>query len=239
MTGTGESTFLPIRPKGFRSMKRFFPRLVLASVSPRRRELLGSLGVAFDVVPSGVDESLLSASDSVAFARRAAREKCQEVAARVEPDTVVLAADTVVHYHDAAGRDITLGKPTDPEDAVRMLQTLSGREHEVTTGVAVRLAGGSIVVESATTGVRFRALSDREIEEYVATGEPLDKAGAYGIQGGAGRFVEEVRGDLQNVIGLPVRLVAGLLSVDFPDLVLPRGSFPHSAEGLSPLVQER
>ncbi len=220
-------------------MKRLFPRLVLASVSPRRLELLDLLGVPFDVVPSGVDESLLVAPDSVAFARLAAREKCQEVAARVEPDTVVLAADTVVHYHDATGRDITLGKPANPEDAVRMLRTLSGREHEVTTGVAVRLAGGSIVVESATTGVRFRVLNDREIEEYVATGEPLDKAGAYGIQGGAGRFVEEVRGDLQNVIGLPVRLVAGLLSVDFPGLVSPGGPASQQVGSVLPSFQNR
>ncbi len=211
-------------------MKLSLPRLVLASVSPRRRELLGLLGVAFEVAPSRVDESLLVASDSVAFARLAAREKCREVAERVEPDTVVLAADTVVHYHDGNGRDVTLGKPAGPGEAVRMLQTLSGREHEVTTGVAVRLAGGSIVVESATTEVRFRPLSEEEIEAYVATGEPLDKAGAYGIQGGAGRFVEEVRGDLQNVIGLPLRLVADLLSVDFPDLAFP-GATPFSQTG--------
>jgi septum formation protein len=211
-------------------MKLSPPRLVLASVSPRRRELLGLLGVTFDVVPSRVDESLLVAPDSVAFARLAAREKCHDVAARVEPDIVVLAADTVVHYHDTAGRDMTLGKPAGPGEAVRMLQTLSGREHEVTTGVAVRLAGGSVVIESATTAVRFRALSNLEIEEYVATGEPLDKAGAYGIQGGAGRFVEEVRGDLQNVIGLPVRLVADLLSVDFPDLTFP-GAAAHTQTG--------
>jgi predicted house-cleaning NTP pyrophosphatase (Maf/HAM1 superfamily) len=102
-----------------------------------------------------------------------------------------------------------------------MLTILSGRSHEVTTGVAVRLAGGSVVVESVTTEVRFRILNAQEIESYVATGEPLDKAGAYGIQGGARQFVEEVRGDLQNVIGLPVSLVANLLSVDFPDLIVP------------------
>ncbi len=138
------------------------PALALASISPRRRTLLDMLGEPFTVEPSGVDETLLSAPTPPEFARLAARAKCLDVAARLDDNTVVIGADTVVHFDDTL-----LGKPADPDDAARMLRALGGRTHWVTTGVAVRRPGDTLRVESETTGVRFRPLSTQEIADYV------------------------------------------------------------------------
>jgi septum formation protein len=174
--------------------------LVLASGSPRRRELLAQLGVTFAVVVPDVDESPLPGERPVGLVRRLAAAK----AVAVEGDPV-LAADTVV---DVDGE--ILGKPVDADDARRMLRRLSGRSHRVHTGVAVR-SGARLELEVATTIVTFVPLQSAVIEWYVRTGEPLDKAGAYAFQGGAGRFVTELDGDADTVIGLPLALLERLL----------------------------
>lgn len=181
------------------------PRLVLASQSPRRRELLAQLGLAVEVRPAHADEAVLPGEAPRAYVLRVAREKARAVAGEV-----ILAADTAVVL---AGE--VLGKPCDPEDARRMLRALSGTRHEVLTGVCVRRASGALGVELdavVSTEVAFATLSERAIEWYVATGEPLDKAGAYAIQGAGGAFVAEVRGSVSNVVGLPLLETAELLA---------------------------
>jgi septum formation protein len=189
-------------------------RILLASQSPRRAELLRRAGIPFDPGPApGVDETPPPGLDPPAVARALAEKKARHVA-RDLPDRVVLAADTVVHVDGEV-----LGKPHDAADAARMLRALSGRRHRVATGVAVvhrgRLESG---VETAT--VVFRALSPEEVEAYVAGGEPMDKAGAYALQGGAARFVTSLEGAEDAVVGLPIRLVRDLLG----RLGLPSGS---------------
>lgn len=182
-------------------------RLVLASASPRRLELLRQIGLDPLVDPSTVDEILPEGVDAATAARRLAEAKGREVATRHDPaTTVVLAADTVVCVGTAV-----LGKPADEDDAVRMLRALSGATHEVHTGLWVRGPHGE-VADTATTHVRFRRLADEEIRAYVDTGEALDKAGAYGIQGRAASFVEHVDGEYSNVVGLPLGLVTRLLA---------------------------
>ena len=176
--------------------------VVLASASPRRRDLLASLGLrpGDDLVidPADTDESWESGEDPVAYVRRIAHDKASTVARR-HPGRVVLAADTTV---DLDGR--ILAKPVDAEDAVVMLTRLAGRAHLAHTAVAVVDRDGSCRVEVVTTTVRFRDLEADEIAWYVATGEPLDKAGAYAIQGGAAAFVTRVEGSVSNVVGLPL-----------------------------------
>jgi septum formation protein len=179
-------------------------RLILASASPRRMELLGDAGYAFDVVPAHVDESGLAGEPPPAYVLRVAALKARAVAARVS-DGIVLAADTIVVVDGEM-----LAKPVDDDDARRMLRLLSGRAHEVLTGVVVVRDGreSSAIV---ATRVRFRMLTPDEIDWYVASGEPRDKAGAYGVQGLASRFVEAVAGSYTNVVGLPVGAVRRLL----------------------------
>ncbi|HVN83972.1 MAG TPA: Maf family protein [Candidatus Binatia bacterium] len=175
------------------------PSLILASASPRRRELLSQLEIAFDVVPSEVPETPLVGEDADAFAARVAREKAQHVAAQ-RPGEWVLAADTVVVIDHAI-----LGKPVDRSDARGMLRRLSGRAHRVLTAVVLLGPDGGMVTDVAVaTTVRFRVVRDDEIEAYLDTGEPFDKAGAYGVQGGGARFVESVEGSYSNVVGLPL-----------------------------------
>jgi septum formation protein len=174
--------------------------LVLASGSPRRRELLAHLGVPFTVVAADVDETPRPGEGPVELVRRLAAAK----AAAVDGDPV-LAADTVVELDGEI-----LGKPADAAAARRMLARLSGRSHHVHTGVALR-AGERLDVEVVTTAVTFAALTPEAIEWYVATGEPLDKAGAYAIQGAGGVFVESIHGSASNVVGLPLATVARLL----------------------------
>jgi septum formation protein len=182
-------------------------RVVLASASPRRRELLARLGLAFEVRPADVDETPRPGETPERLARRLALEKARAVVLDEPPGTRVIGADTVVAV---AGE--LLGKPADAAEARRMLARLSGREHEVWTGVAVLVADGQEQVDVGRTAVRFRPLGPDEIAAYVASGEPLDKAGGYAIQGGAAEFVESVDGDYDNVVGLPLALLAELLS---------------------------
>jgi septum formation protein len=179
-------------------------RLVLASASPRRAELLASAGFTFDVAPAAIDETPLAAEPPTDYALRVAREKAA-AAARRDPDAAVLAADTVV----VADGEI-LGKPRDGADASRMLKLLSGVEHQVQTATVLRVSGQeSSVVE--LTRVHFRPLTADEIAWYVATGEPEGKAGGYAIQGRGARFIDRIDGSWSNVVGLPVATVYRLL----------------------------
>ena len=179
------------------------PRLVLASASPRRRELLARLHAGFVVRAAEVDETPRAGEAPEAMVLRLALEKARAAA---REDEIVLGADTVV----AVDGEI-LGKPGDDATALAMLRRLSGRSHEVWTGVAL-VAAGRELVRACRTEVLFRRLGEQEMAAYVATGEPRDKAGAYGIQGGAAAFVERVEGDFTNVVGLPLPLVAELLA---------------------------
>jgi septum formation protein len=180
--------------------------VILASASPRRAALLTAAGIPFEALPVDIDETPRPGETPEAHVRRLAAEKARTAAPR-RPGATVLGADTVVVVE---GR--ILGKPRDLADAAAMLRLLSGRAHEVLTGVAVlEPAGSEMVVETARTGVWFCPLSDEDIAQYVATGEPMDKAGAYAIQGIASRFVERIDGSYSNVVGLPVALVDRLL----------------------------
>ena len=185
--------------------------LVLASASPRRRELLTQAGFSFEVRPAHIPEDPKEGEDPIAYVTRLAREKAEvvyrELAANeaASDDLVVLGADTTVTLDNHI-----LGKPEDAADAVRMLRMLSGRSHHVITGVAVVSAGGAEIA-AEVTAVRFLTLTDDEIDAYVTTGEPMDKAGAYAIQGLAARWIPRVEGCYFNVVGLPLALVSTLL----------------------------
>ena len=182
--------------------------LILASASPRRREILSSLGVAIEVRPSRVDEDALQAEDHIEFVRAAARMKLQDVLGECQDEGVyVLAADTVVCVGDQR-----LGKPKDDADAVRMLELLVGRDHVVRTAVALgRVGAGELECCVVGTRVWFRPASRAEIQRYVAAGESADKAGAYGVQGLASGFVTRLEGSYTNVVGLPAAEVVRLL----------------------------
>jgi septum formation protein len=176
--------------------------IVLASASPRRQELLRNAGIRFTVQPADIDEKPLAGESAQACAERLAREKALAVS-RTRPNDVVLGADTVVVINDQM-----FGKPCDHDDAARMLRMLSGRLHTVITGVCLVAPGASEVrTTSGSTRVQMSEISDEEIREYVATGEPMDKAGAYAIQGIASRWIPRIEGDYSNVVGLPVALV--------------------------------
>jgi septum formation protein len=186
-------------------------RIVLASASPRRLELLGSLGLTVQVEPSGYAEPDDPAITPAQLAARHAAAKAAEVRARF-PDALIVAADTVV---DVEG--VALGKPADPADATRMLNLLSGRTHAVHTAYVLALPGtADLFAETSTTQVRFHELTADEIAEYVATGEPMDKAGAYGIQGRAAALVASIDGDFYTVMGFPLaRFVRALRRLGF------------------------
>jgi septum formation protein len=173
--------------------------LVLASQSPRRRELLGCAGIPFVVRPASVDEARIGEEDPGEHVCRLAREKAQSVVCGL--DEIVLGADTVVVIDGEV-----LGKPSDREHAARMLRQLSGRAHEVVTGICLRTSN-RLIVDKESTRVRFVRLPEEEIAAYVASGEPMDKAGAYAIQGRASRFVDRIEGCYFNVVGLPVSMV--------------------------------
>jgi nucleoside triphosphate pyrophosphatase len=182
-------------------------QFVLASASPRRRKLLRAAGFTFGVQASSAEPLPRRGEPPAAFARRAARSKALDVAASSKPGTLVLGADTVV----VAGAE-TLGKPRDRRDAARMLRKLSGRAHRVITGVClVRAPREVLALKHAATQVRFRKLSDAEIDGYIETREPLGKAGAYAIQERASKFVTGIEGCFFNVVGLPVALVYEML----------------------------
>jgi septum formation protein len=186
-------------------------RLILASASPRRRELLAQAGYTFEVHPAHVNEDLRPGEDAIAYVVRLAREKALFVFTEISskgsapPQVVVLGADTTVTLDSHI-----LAKPEDAADAARMLRMLSGRTHRVITGIALSTAKG-VEVAAEVTGVQFRTLSDAEIDAYVATGEHMDKAGAYGIQGLAAKWIPRVEGCYFNVVGLPLALVATML----------------------------
>jgi septum formation protein len=173
--------------------------LVLASQSPRRSELLRNAGIPFAVKVADVDETIRDGEVPEEYAQRVAEEKAMAVPAG--PADVVLGADTIVVIDGQI-----LGKPADGADAVRMLHLLQGRRHDVITGICVRRAN-RLVRDWAATKVWFTALSDEEIRAYAASGEPMDKAGAYAIQGLASKFIERIDGSYANVVGLPVALV--------------------------------
>jgi septum formation protein len=179
--------------------------LLLASASPRRAGLLTAAGFCFDAVPADVDEQVLPGEDPEAHVLRLARAKARAVRSAA-PDSVILGADTVVLVDGEI-----LGKPADDAQAASMLRRLSGRSHEVLTGVVVRRSSHERSGVERTS-VRFLPLSDREIAWYISTGEARDKAGAYGAQGLASRFVERIDGSYTNVVGLPVPLVCRLLT---------------------------
>ncbi|HWJ12845.1 MAG TPA: Maf family protein [Gemmatimonadaceae bacterium] len=181
------------------------PRVILASASPRRRELLRLIGVDHEVRPADIDESYLPGERPDAHAERLARGKAEAIASVAGADAVTIGSDTIV----VVDGDV-LGKPRDREHAGQMLRRLSGRSHVVMTGVAVSWCGKTLSgVEQVD--VTFRALSDDEIERYIDTGEPMDKAGAYGIQGFGATIVERVDGDYFAVMGLALNRLAGLL----------------------------
>lgn len=181
---------------------------MLASASPRRAALLREAGFGFVVDAADVDESLHAGEAPEQYVRRLAIEKARAVARR-HPGARVLGADTTVVVDGEV-----LGKPADAADAARMIARLAGRRHLVHTGVAIA-CDGDVTADVGTTAVWFAPLSAADIAAYVATGEPMDKAGAYGIQGAASRFVTRIEGALDTVIGLPVDLVRALLR-DFP-----------------------
>jgi len=173
--------------------------IVLASRSPRRAELLRSAGFDFIVRAADIDETPRPGEAALEVACRLAEEK--NFAVQAGPDEIILAADTVV----VLGSEI-MGKPADAAEARRMLTALSGRKHEVITAISLR-SGARIINDSESTSVWFSLLSEAEIESYVASGEPMDKAGSYGIQGLASRYIDRIDGSYTNVVGLPVAMV--------------------------------
>jgi septum formation protein len=185
--------------------------LILASASPRRRQLLAQAGFTFEVHPAHIPEDPRPSENPVEYVSRLAREKAQAIFARqilerpADKDLVILGADTTVSVDEEI-----LGKPEDDADAARMLRLLSGRSHHVITGVAV-VTAQSTDVAAEITMVQFLPISDAEIAAYIATGEPMDKAGAYGIQGRAARWIPRIEGCYFNVVGLPLALVSSKL----------------------------
>lgn len=180
-------------------------KLILASGSPRRKELLTAAGWPFEAITAGVDESLKPGEDPATYVQRLALSKAEAVATKLKHG-LVLGADTTVVVDNQI-----LGQPDDDRDARRMLQLLNNKWHEVLTGVAVVRVNGESRVAYETTRVRFAEMNENEINWYIATGEARGKAGAYGIQGAAGLFIKEIEGDYFNIVGLPIRLVYELI----------------------------
>lgn len=180
--------------------------LVLASASPRRREILERLGLEFEVLPTGTEEDGVACDDAARHAMMLAVRKADE-AHKARPGKTIIAADTIVVCDGAV-----LGKPADGADAEAMLRALSGRVHEVITGLAVLAPDGTRLVEAERTRVYFRALCEEDISRYIETEEPFGKAGAYAIQGFAAPFIERIEGCYFNVVGLPVSLLFKMLS---------------------------
>lgn len=185
--------------------------IILASQSPRRRELLSLFGLPFTICVADIDETMDPKKPAAEEVARVSR--CKALAVPRSEDAVVIAADTIVVCE---GR--VLGKPHSPEEAERMLQMLSGRDHQVMTGVTV-LRGDQERVFTEITDLHFRKLTEKEIVRYVKSGEPMDKAGAYGIQGGAALFCERISGDYYNVMGLPVCRLGQVLKELAPELM--------------------
>ena len=186
-------------------MKNF----ILASASPRRRELLGELGITPTVCPTDADETIEEKVAPHRFVEILSKRKADAYKGELSADDILIASDTVV----ALG-DVILGKPIDRKDAFDMLKSLSGKAHSVFTGITVKSADKCITTHDETK-VYFREMTDGEIWAYVDTGDPMDKAGSYGIQGEAGKFVSGIEGSLNNVIGLPTELLKEILTKDF------------------------
>lgn len=182
---------------------------ILASASPRRKELLGELGITPVVCPTDADETIEEKLTPDAFVKVLSKRKADAYTGELGEDDILIAADTVV----ALGDEI-LGKPTDPQNAFDMLKSLSGNSHNVYTGITVK-NNKKTVTACGETKVIFREMTDTEIWEYVNSGDPMDKAGAYGIQGEAGRFVSAIDGSLNNVIGLPTELLKEIFIKEF------------------------
>ena len=180
------------------------PKIILASASPRRAEILRTVGWPFETLAVNIDESRRENEDAAGYVQRLAREKA-EAAAQKTRDEIVVACDTTVVIDGHI-----LEKPVDDKDAKRMLRLLNNRWHQVLTGIALINAAHTTIAHELTE-VKFAAMSDEDIDWYVATGEPRDKAGAYAIQGLGARFIEEINGDYFNVVGLPVRLLYELI----------------------------
>lgn len=193
------------RRKCRKCQKWIIAMIILASSSPRRAELLRAAGIEFTVQVADIDESLLAGETPYEYVSRLAASKAGAVASTTGPGALVLGADTTVVIDD----EIAV-KPVDESDARRMLHRLSGQWHQVMTGVALR-HGHHLMVEVEVTRVRLSLLTSEEIDWYVATGEPMDKAGAYGIQGYASRFVERIEGSYSNVVGLPINRVYDMI----------------------------
>ena len=193
--------------KDLKAENRRMPRVILASQSPRRRQLLGQTGLQnFEVLSPEADESYDSAMPPAEIVATLSRRKAEAAAVLVDDAAaVIIAADTMVFLDS-----LRLGKPHSEGDAFRMLSTLSGRTHQVRTGVTV-VRDSQSVTQVETSDVTFRPLSEREIWAYIRTGDPMDKAGAYGVQGKAALFVEGIRGDYFNVMGLPLCLLGRML----------------------------
>ena len=185
--------------------------IILASQSPRRRELMGLFRVPFTVRVADIDETMDPAKAPFDEVARVSRRKAEAVACG--PDDVVIAADTIVVCQNQV-----LGKPSDKADAARMLRLLSGRDHQVMTGLTV-LRGKTCICCTEVTDIHFRHLTGKEIDAYIATGEPMDKAGAYGIQGGAALFAGKLVGDYYNVMGLPVCRLGQILRQIAPEIM--------------------
>ena len=181
-------------------------KVILASKSPRRRELLARIIQDFEIIVADTDETLGEGVSPFDGVRILAERKGAAVLPKVTEDSIIISSDTLVELDG-----VPLGKPTDREDARRMLRSLSGRRHNVHTGVAVHYMG-RCYSETETSGVIFREMTDGEILEYIATGEPMDKAGAYGIQGIGGKFVTQYDGNFDTIMGLPVGLTARLIN---------------------------
>lgn len=195
-------------------------KIVLASASPRRRELLEQIGIKFDIVVSNepedeIDKSLSPENYTSELALMKACNVAKKLTGTKRKDSLIIAADTVV-YSDGK----ILGKPKDSDDAFRILKSLSGKAHEVYTGICVmRLTDGYATSKSIKTTVKFKKLTDKTIKAYIKTGEPADKAGAYGIQGRGAVLVEEICGDYFNVVGLPLSALYDVLISEFGDYI--------------------
>ena len=197
-------------------------KIVLASQSPRRRELLGKMGLEFTTKSPEIDEEAITGLPAVELVKTLSREKCLHIAKDEDAETIVIGSDTVVVLDG-----VILGKPADEADAIRMITALSGRSHEVCTGVTV-CQGDKVVSQAEVTQVTFRSLTEEEVRQYVATGEPMDKAGSYGIQGYGGLLVSGIQGDYSNVVGLPVcRLGRMLLDFGVDCMALAAGKESH------------
>ncbi len=182
---------------------------ILASASPRRKELLGELGITPIVCPTDADETIEEKVSPCRFVEILSKRKADAYTGDIGEEDILIASDTVV----ALG-DIILGKPTDRQDAFDMLKSLSGKAHSVFTGITVKSAGKAVTTHDETK-VYFREMTDEEIWDYVNSGDCDDKAGSYGIQGEAGKFVSSIDGSLNNVIGLPTELLKEILTTEF------------------------